>query len=248
MKKLIIFDLDGTLTASKAPLDAEMAGLLSELLAKTKVAVISGAAFHQFENQFLKFISCPAERLENLFVVPTNGSAMYHFKGGEWQRLYAEELNPEERKKIIEAFGDAFIETGFVPEKNIYGEMIEDRGTQVTFSGLGQLAPVELKKAWDPDKKKRMPIKVKMDVLIPEFEVRVNSSSSIDVTRKGIDKAYGVYKLEKHLGVGISDMVFVGDAIFPGGNDYDTVRTGVETRPVKDEKETKEVIKKMLDK
>ena len=41
MKKLIVFDLDGTLAESKSSLDAEMAKLLNTLLSITKVAVIS---------------------------------------------------------------------------------------------------------------------------------------------------------------------------------------------------------------
>jgi len=41
MKKLIVFDLDGTLAESKSPLDAEMGILLSSLIGVVKVAVIS---------------------------------------------------------------------------------------------------------------------------------------------------------------------------------------------------------------
>ena len=43
MKRLIVFDLDGTLAPSKSSLDAEMAALLNKLLGFIKVAVISGA-------------------------------------------------------------------------------------------------------------------------------------------------------------------------------------------------------------
>ncbi len=246
MKKCIIFDLDGTLTASKAPLDREMAGLLAMLLSRTKVAVISGAAFHQFEKQFLAFLHCPDGALGNLFIVPTNGSAMYVYQGARWVRIYAEELSAAERKKIFEAFETVFKETNFIPEKRIYGEIIEDRGTQVTFSGLGQLAPVERKKAWDTDKKKRLRLKEGLDRLLPDLEIKINSSSSIDITRKGIDKAYGVLQIQKHLRIPIKDMVFVGDAIFPGGNDYAATTTGIEAVGVSDEQETKALIRSWL--
>ena len=49
MKKLVIFDLDGTLAESKSPVDAEMAELLRGLLAVAKVAIISGGDWPQFE-------------------------------------------------------------------------------------------------------------------------------------------------------------------------------------------------------
>ena len=41
MKKLIVFDLDGTLAPSKSSLAPQTAALLRDLLAVTKVAVIS---------------------------------------------------------------------------------------------------------------------------------------------------------------------------------------------------------------
>jgi len=42
-------------------------------------------------------------------------------------------------------------------EKNykICGELIEDRGSQITYSGLGQFAPLAEKVKWDPDFSKR---------------------------------------------------------------------------------------------
>ena len=42
MKRLIVFDLDGTLAESKSSLDSEMTELLHKLLDIVKVAVISG--------------------------------------------------------------------------------------------------------------------------------------------------------------------------------------------------------------
>lgn len=246
MKKLIIFDLDGTLTASKAPLAPDMAEVLKKLLSRAMIAVISGGSYGQYQKQFLSYFNCPPELLPKLILVPTNGSVMYLFKNGEWQRIYAEVLTPEERKKIIDSLNEAFEKTHFEHPKTLYGPQIEDRETQITFSALGQEALVELKKQWDPERKKRLPLKEYLDKVIPEFEVRVNSSSSIDITRKGIDKAYGIYKLRDHLNVPISDMVFIGDALFPNGNDFAATTTGVETIAVKDEHETKKIVEEML--
>ena len=49
MKKLIVYDLDGTLAESKSSLDAEMAARLHDLLGIVKVAVISGGDWPQFQ-------------------------------------------------------------------------------------------------------------------------------------------------------------------------------------------------------
>ena len=53
MKKLIVFDLDGTLAPSKSSLAPQTAGLLRDLLEVVEVAVISGGAWTQFEEQLL---------------------------------------------------------------------------------------------------------------------------------------------------------------------------------------------------
>jgi phosphomannomutase len=76
MKRLIVFDLDGTLAVSKSPLDAEMAARLGALLAVARVAVISGGDWPQFREQVLSALS-RGQSLENLFILPTCGTKFY---------------------------------------------------------------------------------------------------------------------------------------------------------------------------
>jgi hypothetical protein len=97
---------------------------------------------------------------------------------------------------------------------------------QITFSALGQQAPLDEKKKWDPDFAKRRQMKAFLDHLIPEFSVRLGGTTSIDVTKQGIDKGYGIRKLRGILGVAVSEMIFVGDALFPAGNDYPAKQAG----------------------
>ena len=136
-------------------------------------------------------------------------------------------------------------ETGF-KEKKVWGEVIEDRGSQITYSALGQQAPLEEKKKWDADFVKRKKIKTILDKLIPEFSVRLGGTTSVDVTKPGIDKAYGIKKLQDNLGIAIEDMIFVGDAIFPGGNDYPDKEAGVLSIKVRDPNESKRVIETIV--
>ena len=124
--------------------------------------------------------------------------------------------------------------------------MIEDRGSQITFSALGQQAPLEEKKKWDPDFAKRTKIKAILDTLVPEFSVRMGGATSIDITKPGIDKAYGIRKLRDILGISINEMIFIGDALFPGGNDHPARETGVVCIQVRDPNETKRVCEGIL--
>ena len=243
MKRLIVFDLDGTLAESKSSLDAEMATLLSALLGIVKVAVISGGNWPQFEKQVLSNLPHD-EHLKNLSLLPTCGTKFYQY-AGDWKKIYSEDFTADQKAKIVSSLKKALGEAGFKVEK-VWGEVIEDRGSQITFSALGQQAPIEEKKKWDPNFSKRKKIKVIHDHLIPEFSVRLGGTTSVDVTQHGIDKAYGIRKLRDTLGVAIQEMLFIGDALFPGGNDYPAKEAGALSIQVRDPNESKRVIEAII--
>ncbi len=243
MKKLIVFDLDGTLADSKSSLDPEMSVLLHDLLRVVKVAVISGGNWPQFEEQLLS--SLPHDgRLANLSLLPTCGTKFFQF-GGDWKEIYSEDLTTAEKDTIVSNVQKAFDAAGFTVER-VWGEQIEDRGSQITFSALGQQAPLEEKDEWDPDFAKRTKIKAILDRLMPEFSVRMGGTTSIDVTRLGIDKAYGIRKLRDLFGISVKDMIFIGDALFAGGNDYPAEEAGVVSIPVTGPEQTKLVTQAII--
>lgn len=239
--KLVVFDLDGTLAPSKCPMDNEMSGLLAKLLEVKSVAVISGGSYNQFQKQFLASLICKKELLSNLFLFPTCSTSFYRFVGKEWVNIYSHLLSDDEKIRIRGALAKVLNEAHHAPEK-IYGEIVEDRGTQITFSALGQQAPLEAKQSWDPTSSKRQGMKKRLEKIIPEFEIRIGGTTSIDITRKGIDKKYGIWQIQKQLGFAKEEILFVGDALFEGGNDYPVRETGVECISVKDPGDTKKVI------
>jgi HAD superfamily hydrolase (TIGR01484 family) len=240
MKSLVIFDLDGTLAESKSAIDDEMAALLAGLLAVVKVAVISGGDLAQFQKQLVANLP-QDDRLDNLSLLPTCGTKFLRYAGGAWHELYSEDLSKDQRQKIVAALEAAVAASGFAAE-HVWGETIEDRGSQITYSALGQQAPLSEKKIWDPDFAKRQKIKALLDVSLADFSVRLGGATSIDVTLPGIDKAYGIEKLREILSQPISAMIYVGDALFPGGNDFPARSTGADCIQVRDPEETKRVI------
>jgi len=243
MKKLIVFDLDGTLAASKSALGADMSALLHDLLAIIKVAVISGGDWLQFEQQLLSNLP-QDERLVNLSILPTCGTKFFQYSSG-WKELYSEDFTAKEKEQITSSLQKASGEAGFKVER-VWGEVIEDRGSQITFSALGQQAPLAEKVKWDPDFAKRKKIKAILDPLIPGFSVRLGGATSIDVTKPGIDKAYGIRKLRDLLGISLQEMIYIGDALFPGGNDYPAEQAGVVSIPVRGPDDTKRVIETII--
>ncbi|MDD3302224.1 MAG: HAD-IIB family hydrolase [Candidatus Gracilibacteria bacterium] len=246
MFKMIVFDMDGTLTPSRGEMEPSMITLFKELLKKYKVGVISGGDFIQFQIQILNFIGDDEELLKNLYICPTCSTKMYIYKDKNWEKLYSYDFTDDEKNHIKEIFEKAINDLNLKPEK-IYGELVEDRGTQVTYAVLGQQAPRELKSAYDPDFEKRKKIR---DYIIDDltgFDILIGGSTSIDVTRKGVDKAYGVQKLIETTGIEKNQIIFVGDAVFSGGNDFPPLeKLGITTKKVFNLQDTEEFIKELL--
>jgi phosphomannomutase len=244
--KAIVFDLDGTLAESKQKITAEMATLLGKLSQQHLVSVISGGDWPQYSKQLLPVLLDQGIDLSNLLFCPTCATKMYTYgKNGDWNLLYSLDLSSEEKNKICSALDVAIEKTGFKPEQ-VWGEQIEDRGTQITFSALGQEAPLVEKSKWDPDFSKRKIIKAELDKMLPEYSVRLGGTTSVDITAAGVDKAYGLEQISKHANISIADILFVGDAIFPDGNDYPVVNTGCDFVCVKSTEQTKEIIQELI--
>jgi phosphomannomutase len=252
-KDLIVFDVDGTIARTKSPMDKEMAGLMRDLLKAKKVAVISGAKLEVIKMQMLDEIKAPKSLLNNLSLFPTTATTFYKHENS-WKQVYALTLSPAKVKKIKNTFEKVFKEMDYKHPDKVYGELIENRGSQVSFSIYGQdlvkvlgKKGIKMKEEW---KKKNTPVKMeiarRVAKYLPEFEVHAAGFTTIDVTNKGIDKGYGLHQIEKYLHVPIKQMLFVGDAIVPGGNDYAIVRTGVDYVAVKNPEDTKKLIRHLL--
>jgi HAD superfamily hydrolase (TIGR01484 family) len=240
------FDLDGTLAESKSAITSRMAGLLVRLLDEVQVCIISGGAFPQFQTQVLEHLDATPRQLEALNLMPTNGTRYYLHRDGDWREIYAEDLPEDTKRKVIDVLTEGAKALGLWEDKT-WGDIVEDRGSQITFSALGQQAPVAAKTAWDPDGSKKERLRAWAAERLPDLEVRSGGSTSIDVTAEGIDKAYGMRKLMAELHVEMSDIVFVGDRLDPQGNDHPVEAMGIRSVPVKSWQDTADFVEGWLD-
>lgn len=247
-RQVIAFDLDDTLAITKSPISDRMGELLRKLLEKYDVCIISGGKYEQFKVQVVDRLEAPAHLLNRLHLMPTCGTRYYRYDElkKEWVQQYAEDLTADEKKQIIEVLEASAKEVGLWEEKP-YGDIIEDRGSQVTYSALGQQAPAEKKYEWarkNVETKKRLREMVAEQ--LPSLEVRLGGSTSVDITRIGIDKAYGMRKLMDALEVGKDDILFIGDKLEEGGNDYPVKAMGVDTIAVEGWEDTALVLEGLL--
>lgn len=247
MKKVLAFDLDDTLAITKSPVSNKMAETLSKILEKFEVCVISGGRFEQFRFQITDRLQVSPRLLTRLHLMPTCGTQYYRFNEtqNDWELQYAEDLTDDEKQQIRKVLEASAKELGLWSE-NPAGEILEDRGSQITYSALGQQATPEDKYAWDADGSKKLAIRNLAAPLLPELEVRAGGTTSVDVTRKGIDKAYGMQKLMEALDITKEDILFFGDKLQEGGNDYPVKAMGIDSVEVTRWEDTVERLKEIL--
>jgi HAD superfamily hydrolase (TIGR01484 family) len=243
--RVIAFDLDDTLTVSKSDIDERMAYLLSRLLTRFDVCIISGGRIEQFHLQVLRHLAVDSSLCERLHLMPTCGTRYYRWQQGSWREVYAENFTEEDKARVTQVLTKGAKELGLW-ETNTWGEIIEDRGSQITFSALGQSAPAQAKYAWDPDGSKKRRLREYVAGRLSDLEVRAGGATSIDVTRKGIDKAYGMRKLMHYLGLSIEDILFVGDRLEEGGNDYPVKEMGIRCVAVEKWQDAADAVERIL--
>ena len=241
--RLIAFDLDDTLAESKCAISDEMADRLNRLLAKYSVCIITGGNEKQVMEQVVNRLD--GTNWQRLHVMPTCGTRYLKNLHGKWITLHDYQLSAEESSSAMAALETCAKELGLW-EESPYGDIIENRGSQITFSALGQQAPVELKKAWDPDGEKKDRLRAAVQKRLPNLEVRSGGSTSIDITMRGVDKAFGIGKLITASGFTMHQILFVGDRLDPTGNDYPVKAMGIKCRQVSGPEDTLSVIDALL--
>ncbi|MDP2651292.1 MAG: HAD hydrolase family protein [bacterium] len=178
-------------------------------------------------------------------MLPTNGAVFCSYADG-WKCEPEYEFGNEEKAKIYQAIEKALAQAGLEKSGTLYGERIEDRGQQITFSALGSEAPLEEKERWDPDYAKRLKLKAIIEKDLPDFAVHIGGTTSLDITRKGIDKAYGIRRISEKLGLKFEEILYVADDMEKGSNNATIEGLGVACRQVDNPAEAAKLISDII--
>ncbi len=246
MKKIICFDLDGTLAPSKERLDDEMVELVNQLLEKYHMSVITWWWPDRFQRQIFDHITTDENLLKKFIACPNCGTKMLRYENWERHKLYSLDFTPDEKKKILDSMNEVMDLLNLRPEKTRW-DIVEDRWSQITFSALWQHAPLQEKQYRDPDFKKRNVIKAELEKRIPEFSINSWWTTSIDITMKWVDKAFAIKKIMENNPFNLEDILFIWDAIFPGGNDYPPFTIWTDCIKTNWVEHTKEIIKNLIE-
>lgn len=238
MTSYFVFDIDGTLAKSKQPIDEEMRYLLSTLATHAKLVLLTGGSAHQIESQVLNLV-CYNEA----FGLPTSGAQHIRYSRVGPKVIWNDFLSEEQVNSIYEAFAHTFRSISYEHPPKVYGDILENRVSQVTFSACGQAAPVEVKKLWDPTQEKRRIIVKVLSRYLPDFECRIGGTTSIDVTLRGQDKGTNLRRFMNYYGIRDNDLMYFGDAFGVGGNDLPVLLHGIPCVAVKDSDDCKRKIR-----
>lgn len=241
--RAVLFDLDDTLAESFQPPEPLMIERLKQLLERLPIGILSAAGLPRMELDFLTAI-VHSPHVNRFYVFPNSASECYRFMENSWHRIYDFGFTEEERSHIKATLEQCAAEIGYRhPE---YEAQLWDRGSQIAYAMISSRAPQEVKKTWDPDQVKRKQLKACLEKTLHNYEILIGGNVTIDITKKGINKAYGIQWLSKELSIPLSEMLYVGDALYSGGNDSVVIPTGVATRQTSGPEETLTIIDEVL--
>ncbi len=242
-----LFDLDETLAESFKTPSREMIGRIHAVLSLMPFAIVTGRDFAWMKDDFLSQITDSPDA-ERFYVVAEGGAEGYAWKGGAWHKEYGSDLSDAERPLIRGAIMQALSETKVLDGHTIYGEQFVDKHAMIAFAMLGREVPTDMRHTWDPGNMKRHELADAIAKKLPQYDVVLGGATTIDVTKKDMNKAHGVRWLSSILRIDPTEMLYVGDALYPDGNDEPVIATGCMVRSTSGPAETFGIINELLEK
>lgn len=223
--------MDKTIAPARQPIRPKMYELLSSL--PNDITIVSGQLCEKIDWQSNNL---KANKLGQ------NGNHAIDLNGNElWNTPLTEKECAEVQEHIV------LLKSALPEQPNEEYNPIENRGAQITFSPIGNTAPVELKKAYDPDASKRLKLLADHPFVSETMMVLIGGSTSLDYIPKVRHKGTNVKKFIEHMDWNPNDCVYFGDGLYPGGNDEFVIGV-IDTVPVTDEEDCEMLLREMLDK
>ena len=204
---------------------------------------MSGAPYSRIESDVLRRMQPPADA--HMYVFSDSSAQCHAWNGSEWTCAYNFPLTADERKNIHSTILTSVAESRIMADHADESRIL-DRETSIAFTALRHGATQAEKLAWDPTGTKRARLLALLRARLPEYETSIGGKTTIDVTKKGINKAYGVTWFAEKVYVPTSALLFVGDAFYAGGNDAIVIPTGVQTHATSGPDETDMLIDELI--
>ncbi len=228
---IYIFDVDGTLTPSRNPMDKDFKDFFKKFIKKKRVWLISGSDKDKTIEQVGKDVWTNVER-----VYQSSGNQLW-VKG---ELKYQYEFKTEDYLKELLKI---FLDKSEYPHR--YGNHIEERPGALNFSVVGRDCTQEQREhyaKWDNEHQERKDFAWEIKERYPWLDAVVGGEISIDIYEKFKDKGQIVKDIR-------GKFEFFGDRLYPGGNDFAIQqeiiiqkRKGCKTHPVKTWRDTEKLL------
>eukprot|EP00127_Corallochytrium_limacisporum_P002914 Clim_evm3s143 gene=Clim_evmTU3s143 len=213
-KTIVLFDVDGTLTAPRRVVDPKMTEFLNDLKERVDVGVVGGSDLKKIMEQL------GGDHMVNEFKYLFSENGLLAFKEGKQigEASILDHLGEAGLRKVVD-FALKYIADLDIPKKR--GTFVEYRKGMLNISPIGRNCSIEEREefyAWDMDTK----VREKMVSAIREHCADLNLTFSIggqisfDVFPQGWDKRYCLQFLGDY-----DTIHFFGDKTFKGGNDHE---------------------------
>ena len=231
---IVLFDMDGTLTPARLPIQQEMIDALKKLSKKAYIGIVSGSPWQYIEEQMGEtWLSPDGLDASRLIIMPCNGTQVYHSKdtSKEYQLSYG--VSMRDHLETTRTTPDAYREiTTNILELQLYsirkydhpvtGNFLSYRGSMVNWCMIGRDASHEERATFVKEERQRKIrehlrecLRVRLDASgLHSIDLTLGGSTSIDIFPVGWDKTHAL----NH--TGNAQVWFVGDKCMPGGNDH----------------------------
>ncbi len=207
MKKLICFDLDGTLSQHRTPIGDENRAVLEALSQRYKLLMVGAGAATRIYKQLREF---PIDILGNY------GMEESKIIDGKFTIVREDKSNPD-KEYFLKTVDYLRKKYGY---ENYKGENIEFHPSgMVTFALLGTQADIADKLAFDPTREKRKAMYPEVLELFKDYTVYIGGSSSFDFSGKRYNKYDAIMAYAAKEGYKKDEILFVGDDFGDGGGD-----------------------------
>ncbi len=234
--RLIAFDLDGTLTQHKSPLEDDAKQTLDALSVRYKLLMVGAG---RCERIFSQMGGYPIDIIGNYGME----FARYNPQTRALDTVFSHVLpcDRETMEKRITALREQFGFTEFA------GDNVEFHASGcVTFPILGTKAQLSDKLVFDPDRSRRRPLLKTVQAANPEYNVFVGGTSSFDMTPAAYDKYQALDRYCAEYGYRHDEVLFVGDDFGEGGNDESVYVSDIAFLPITDYRTFPDIMKQFL--
>tara|TARA_R110000823_G_scaffold17936_1_gene56076 strand:+ start:302 stop:1099 length:798 start_codon:yes stop_codon:yes gene_type:complete len=225
--KIVLFDMDGTLTLPREKIQHDMIRSLRDLSLSTKIGIVTGSDFEYVMQQCGDMFDLSGVPVNRIDIFPCNGTKHYKWANNKFNKVsevdMIEKISLAKYKMLLQTLLSFQLMITLKHDVPYTGTFFDYRGSTINWCPIGRSADKKERKAWVAEDEKYKIRNYFMKEVTKFFKekdidlkIALGGSTSFDIYPTGWDKTYVISHLAEY-----DNIYFVGDRCGPGGNDYE---------------------------